>query len=283
MKQSPLRSTTRRQFLGALGATGLTLSLNPLPTAMAAEKRRVPIGLELYSLRNECKDNLAGMLEAVAKIGYKGVEFAGYHGHSAKDLRAMLDKNGLVTCGTHTPYEAVLGDKLNETIEFNQTIGNKFVIVPSMNAKSKAEWIEKGKLFNELADKLRAHGMFIGYHSHAHDFHMVDGESTWDIFAQHTKPQVILLLDTGNCADGGAEPLAVLKKHPGRTKSIHIKPHGSGQDSVIGEDKLPWKDIFAFCDAPGGTQWYVIEHESSKDPLDAVKRSFEALKQFGKV
>ena len=108
------------------------------------------------------------MLTAVSRIGYKGVEFAGYHGRSAQELRKMLDDNGLVACGTHTPYETVLEDKLKATVEFNRTIGNKFLIVPWMGCSSKSDWQAKAKLFNETADKLKPDGMSIGYHAHAH-------------------------------------------------------------------------------------------------------------------
>src|SRR6266550_211247 len=98
----------------------MTLGLAP---AFAAESRKkIPIGLQLYSLRVECQKDLPGMLAEVSKIGYMGVEFAGYHGRTAKELRKMLDDNSLVTEGTHTPYESIQGEKLKETIEFNHAI-----------------------------------------------------------------------------------------------------------------------------------------------------------------
>ena len=234
-------------------------------------------------MRKECEADLPGTLAAVAKIGYKGVEFAGYHGRNAKELRKLLDDNSLVACGTHTPYQTVLEDKLKETVEFNQTIGNKFLIVPSMSASSAQGWLDKAKLFNEIAEKLKPDGMFVGYHSHAGDFKKVDDQATWDIFATNTKPEVILQLDVGNCLDGGGDPIAELKKFPGRTRSIHIKAQGAGPEAVIGEDKQDWKQIFGICESTGGTEWYVVEHESSKDPVDAVKRSFSALQKMGKV
>ena len=136
--------------------------------AAPAAAHKIPVGLQLYSLREECKKDLPGMLTAVSRIGYKGVEFAGYHGRSAQELRKMLDDNGLVACGTHTPYETVLEDKLKATVEFNRTIGNKFLIVPWMVCSSKSDWQAKAKLFNETADKLKPDGMSIGYHAHAH-------------------------------------------------------------------------------------------------------------------
>src|SRR5882672_2433351 len=114
MNQDSSSEFNRREFLrcGASGVAGVSLGLGLVSKAGAAAGKKVPIKLQLYSLREQCKTDLPGMLAAVSKIGYKGVEFAGYHGRSAKDLRKMLDDNGIVACGTHTPYESVLGDTL---------------------------------------------------------------------------------------------------------------------------------------------------------------------------
>jgi sugar phosphate isomerase/epimerase len=277
-------AVTRREFLGAVGVAGAAVSLGVAPLAQAAPEKKIPVGLQLYSLREECKTDLPGMLTAVSKIGYRGVEFAGYHGRSAKELRKMLDDNGIVACGTHTPYDSIQGDKLKETIEFNHIIGNKFLIVPWMNeTKSKQEWLDRARLFNDVAAKVRTSGMWVGYHAHAHDFKQIDGVSAWDLFFGNTKPEVIMQLDTSNCCEGGADPVVVLKKYPGRARTIHIKANGGGPEAVSGEDKVNWKAVFAFCEGPGKTQWYVVEHETSKAPLDTVKRSFEALRKLGKV
>ncbi|MGD0538565.1 MAG: sugar phosphate isomerase/epimerase [Verrucomicrobiota bacterium] len=272
----------RRDFLhrSALGVAGLAVSLNAVAQTAG---RKIPIGLQLYSVRDQCAKDLPGTLAAVAKIGYKNVEFAGYHGRSAKDLRQLLDDNGLKACGTHTPYESVLGDKLKETIEFNHVIGNRFLIVPWMEGKSKQAWLDHAKLFNELADKVKAERQFVGYHAHAHDFEKFDGESAWDLFFGNTKAEVIMQLDTSNCREGGADPVAVLQKYPGRARTIHIKASGGGAEAVIGEDKVDWPAVFAWCESKGGTRVYVVEHETSKDPIDAARRNFEALKKMGKV
>jgi len=274
---------TRREFAKTISVAGITFGAGLPILSRAAAAGKIPVGVQLYSVRDQCRKDLPGTLAAVAKIGYKGVEFAGYWGRTAKELREMLDENGIVACGTHTPYESVLEDKLKETIEFNRTIGNKFLIVPSMSAGSRQEWLDKAKLFNEIADKVKPEGMAIGYHAHAHDFKKFDGENAWDLFFGNTKAEVIMQLDTSNCADGGADPVEVLKKYPGRVRTIHIKAHGGGAEAVIGEDKINWKEVFAFCEGPGKTDWYVLEHETSRDPLDAVKRSYEALKKLGKV
>ena len=273
---------SRREFLkcAAAGAMLTGLGWPALRAAQAAKK--TPIGLQLYSVRNECEKNLPSVLEAVGKMGFNGVEFAGYYGRKAPELRKLLDDNGLVCCGTHTPYESVSANNLAATIEFNRVIGNKFLIVPYMEAKSRQGWLDKAKEFNELADKVKAEGMSTGYHAHGGDFKKYDGETAWDLFFGNTKPEVIMQLDTSNCMEGGADPVAVLKKYPGRAKTIHIKEFGGAKDAVIGGGVIKWPEIFALCEA-GGTEWYIIEHErGGPDTIGDVKRCLEAVHKMGR-
>jgi sugar phosphate isomerase/epimerase len=273
--------TSRRDFLKAsvLGAAALSIGL---PELLAAGKK-VPVGLQLYSIREACAKDLPKTLEAVAKIGYKGVEFAGYHNHSAKDLRKMLDDNGLVACGTHTALETIQPDKLQETIEFNQTIGNKFLIVPYMEPKGKEGWLAMAKLFNEQAVKAKAAKMQIGYHAHSHDFTKIDGTSCWDLFFGNTTDDVIMQLDTSNCKDGGADPVEVLKKYAKRAHTIHLKEWGGPKDAVIGQGEVDFKSVFELCEKNHVTKWYVVEHEREGDAIENVRRCFEGMKKLGKV
>jgi sugar phosphate isomerase/epimerase len=277
----------RRNFLqlSALTMAGTSLGL----AGYAADKlgivarMKIPVGLELYSVRNECKEDFPGTVAKVAKIGYRGVEFAGYWGRSAKDIRKMLDDNGLVACGSHTPYEDLLSNKIDATIEFNQVIGNKFIICPYMVGKTREDWLARAKMFNDLADKLKPLGLWTGYHAHSHDFQKIGDQTAWDIFFGNTKAEVIMQLDTSNCCDGGADPVEVLNRYPGRVRSIHIKPNGGGPEAIIGEDKINWAGVFEFCETRGNTQWYVVEHETSKNPLTTVARTYEKLKELGKA
>lgn len=276
------------KLAGAAGAAlglglGSGLGLAGCATKKSAGRKKIPVGVQLYSVRENCQTDFPGTIAAIAQMGYAGVEFAGYWNYSAPEIRQWLDNDGIVACGSHTPYEMVQPDKLAATIEFNQTIGNHFIIVPDMTAKTRAKWIDRAKEFSDLAAQLKPLGLSIGYHSHWHDFHPVDDGLPWEIFGENTSPDVILQLDTSNCCDGGADPLTELKKFPGRTRSIHIKPNGGGPEAVIGEDKINWPAIFEYCETEGGTQWYVMEHESSKTPLETMRRTYAALKKFGKV
>lgn len=257
---------------------------------------KTPIGVQLFSVREECAKDLPKTLEAIAKMGYAGAEFAGYYDYSAADLRKMLDSVGLKCCGTHIGLDTLLGDNLKATVEFNQTIGNRFLIVPWLDEArraDKASCTETGKVFNDIADKLAPFGMQTGYHNHHAEFKPVGGETPWDSLFLATKPSVVMQLDTGNALAGGADLIGILKKFPGRSTTLHLKPYSpsaaqgkdmeAGFKPLIGEDDVPWKDIFGLVEGAGGTDWYIVEYESDAfPPLDAVERCLKVLRGWGK-
>jgi sugar phosphate isomerase/epimerase len=90
-------------------------------------------------------------------------------------------------------------------------------------------------------------------------------------------------LDTGNCLGGGGDPVAVLKRYPGRATTIHLKEHGGPRGAPVGEGDMPWKEIFELCESTGGTEWYIVEQESyATAPLEVVRRCLENLRKMGK-
>ena len=95
---------------------------------------KIPIGLQVYSVRNEAQKDLAGVLAQVAEMGYEGVEFAGYYNWPAEKIRKVLDQHNLKCCGTHTGVPAMMGDEFAKTVEFNKIIGNKNLIAPQRHA-----------------------------------------------------------------------------------------------------------------------------------------------------
>ncbi len=280
---------TKREFLkkGAAAACAVSGPVTAL-AAVTEERKKIPVALQLYSVRNECAKDLVGTVMAVGKMGYRGVEFAGYYGRDAKALRKLLDEAGLKCCGTHIALETLLGDNLPKTIEFNKILGNQFLIVPSLpekRRKSRQAWEETADIFSELADKVKPYGMRVGYHNHNVEFTPIDGEIPWDIFFNRAKKEVVIQFDTGNGVDVGGHPMLFLKKHPGRVASIHVKPYSiSKPNALLGEDELPWKEIFKVCETIGGTEWYIIEYESDAyPPLVSVEKSLEVMRRWGKA
>jgi sugar phosphate isomerase/epimerase len=252
----------------------------------------IPIALQLYSVRGECEQDLAACLEAVADIGYVGAEPWGYNGeklewlgHPVVDVRRMFDDHGLTCCGIHLMTGALLGDNLQRTIELNQTLGNRFLIVAADKPRmsSRATIMELAGILDDVADQLAPLGLATGYHAHPFDFATVDGEIAWDILFSHTKREVIMQMDIGNCANGDGDPIAMLREYPGRTRTLHLKDFGGGPDAVIGEGKADWDTIFSLCDAQHPVEWYVVEegHQGGLG-FDIPRRSLEALRRMGK-
>lgn len=274
---------SRRDVLrfGALAAASFAL-----PAVARAEEpaKKIPIGLQLYSLRKELAQDFEPVIRRVGKMGYQGVEFAGYYGWDKRpaELRKLLDDSGLKCCGTHTALNTLVGDNLKRTVELHQVLGNTFLICPSLSAKDAAGWEDLARRFNDISQRLAESGMFTGYHSHAGDFKQYDGKTAWEIFFDNTRPQVIHQLDTGNTLDGGGDPLALIRQYPGRTKSTHIKEHGAPPDAPIGEGKIDWKTMFEAYESVGGTEWYIVEHETSHNPLKTVKECLDNLHKMGR-
>jgi len=247
----------------------------------------IPIGLQLYSIREACAEDLPGTLAAVAKMGYDGVEFAGYHGRSAAELRRMVGDLGLSVCGTHIGLQTLMGDEFERTVEFNRELGNTFLIVPGLSKErtaSRAAWLETAGIFNEIAGKLRPHGMYTGYHNHSIEFAALDGEMPWDTFFGNTKPEVVMQIDLGNCLHGNADPVPFLERYPGRALTVHLKEYSKANDrALIGEGDVRWSDAFRVCETTGKTQWYIVEQESyAYPPLECVDRCLQALRKMGK-
>ncbi|MBM3493755.1 MAG: sugar phosphate isomerase/epimerase [Armatimonadetes bacterium] len=243
------------------------------------------IGLQLYSVREECAKDLPGVLKAVAQMGYEGVEFAGYHGKSAEEIKKLLDENKLVCCGTHTSLESLLGEEFDKTVAFNKTIGNRFLIVPGLAAertKSKEAWLATAKLFNEVSAKLQPHQMWVGYHNHSSEFKPLDGELPWDTFFGNTDRRVVMQFDTGNALAGGAEAVPFIRKYPGRALTVHVKEHSKTNDkALIGEGDVPWKELIPLLRTTGRTRWLIVEQESyAFPPMECVAKCLPKLKEL---
>lgn len=246
----------------------------------------LPIGLQLYSIRQNTATDLAGSLAAVAEMGYAGVEFAGFFDWSAPDLRRALDDLGLVCCGAHIGIQTLLPDVFEETVEFQRTLGNQFLIVPGLPAEytgSVANYRRTAALFNDLAARLAPHGMYVGYHCHAGDFAPVEGEIPWEILAESTDDRVVLQMDTGNCLAGGGDPVAYLRKYPGRALTVHLKAdYAHQEEALIGEGDQDYAAIFAACREVAGAQWYIVEQESYPvTPLESVRSCLSNLRKMG--
>jgi len=278
---------SRRQVL----KMGSGLALGGGLSAALAAKKNVPIALQLYSLRDDCKADIVKVIAAVGKMGFQGVEFygwGGYFGRSAKELRQLLDDQNLKPVSDHISPNMLEGDKLRSTVEFHQTMGTKILTLSSLAGSKQAQataqfWKDSAKKVSELAARLKPYGMRLGFHNHPGEFtRLPDGSLPWELFFDNASKDVVQQLDLGSVLRGGADPAVYLKRYRRRTPTLHMKDYAAGKDKVlIGEGDVKWKEIVKLAGSVGGIEWYIVEQESYPyPPLESVQRSFENLKKI---
>jgi len=288
---------TRRSFIGAMSAAGAACAL----PSLGALKPVGNVALQLYSIRDYIRKNgIEKALADVAAIGYKGVEFAGYWGKNAKQLKKILDDNGLVACGTHVGRGDFGPDKVKATCEFNLEFGNTTIICPGGgNFPGKGQNLDDFlkmlvEYYNKAAVDAAKFGCKIGLHNHTGEFDrkLKDGTTYWDYFFSNTTKNVCMQQDVGWTTCAGYDPCEQYVKYPGRSPSLHAKENGMGKgvkkfDAILGQPGQPgakgveWDRLFKATDKDG-VKWYVVECERHAGSLAAVKPSFEFLKAKGR-
>ncbi len=283
---------TRRNVIKAAGLGAFAWAW-PKGVRTAAAAAGIPIAVQLYSVRGGCQKDFDAALEQVAKMGFEGVEFAGYYGYQNKpaELRKRLDGLKLKAAGTHISTALFRDDALQNTIEFHQAIGCNFLIVPGDAAftdpeKSKA----LAEVFNRAAEALKPHGMACGFHNHTAEFRKDGNKTYWDLFAERTVKDVVLQQDCGWTAAAGLDPVEYVKKYPGRTRTVHFKPTvveadkgKSDKKAILGQDSVDWAAVYAACSAVGGTEWIIVEQETYPDEKPAMECTAESLAGLNRI
>ncbi len=276
------QNMNRRDFLTLSAAAALL----PVSLAAAAKWKKIPIATQAWCVRKQMKDDIPGTLKAVAELGYQGIELENAFGKSGAEWRKYLDEARLKACGFHHSMNELRGDKLKASIEYNQAIGNRNLIIRSLPREvytSKDLLLKTTTEINEIAAQLQPHKLRIGYHNHTTDFNKFGADYWWNLFADQTKKNVILQFDTGNASEmEGVSVLDFLKRNKGRTISMHVKPFSKkSPDAFLGDDELDWKQIMTTVETVGGLEWYIIEYERDAfPPLEALKANLERFKKM---
>jgi sugar phosphate isomerase/epimerase len=248
----------------------------------------IPVGLELYSVREGLKQDLDGTLRAVAKMGYQCVEFYApyfeWTDEQTKHVRKLLDDLGMRCYSTHNSSTFLSPDNINHARDKNMTLGSRYIVIASVQPQPAPDgWGAVADLLNSAADSLASSGLKPGYHNHTAEFTPANGVRPMDVIAKNTKPSVMLQLDVGTCLEAGSDPVAWIKANPGRIRSLHCKDWspdpGKGYQVLFGEGKADWKQIFAAAESVGGVEFYLVEQEGSRfSELDTAGKCLEAFR-----
>jgi sugar phosphate isomerase/epimerase len=292
----------RRAFLQT---TLVAAAATSLPRGAFAQQRRIErVGLQLYSVRDLMKADVPGTLAKVAAIGFKEVEFAGLFGQAPKDVRAMLDKNGLTAPASHVDW-ATVEKRLPETLETAKVLGHQYIIVPWVGEEERKQpdiWKRAADLFNKAGADSQKAGIQFAYHQHGFEFvpsKALGGKLPYDYLLENTDPKLVTMeLDICWTVAAEQDPVAYFKKYPGRFPLIHVKdwlkdgsdakPYAgalgpgtkfTGRMTNVGGGSVDWKRVFA-ASQQGGVKHFIVEHDEPKSPINDLGASFKYVQEL---
>jgi sugar phosphate isomerase/epimerase len=316
----------RRTFIrnSAAAAAGVTLLNSGFVSRRAAISR--DIGIQLYTMAKPLSDDFTGTIRKLAEFGYKNLEFAGpyyfspeeelknnplvavmglsgygYHGHTPKEIRMMLDDLGLVSTSAHIS-DSSLKYNIDEAIEAANIIGQKYILSPAFMGQTPDEYKAAAELYNGFGEKCKAGGIRYGYHTHNGEFAVYDGVTLFDILVKETDPELVCFeLDLFWAAVAGVDVVKLVKQYPGRVKLLHIKDMTQKMDkayttfdpsknmdilmqlmrnqTIIGEGVIDFKSILSQVDDAGIDQLF-IESDFPPEPMKFAEQSAINLKKI---
>ena len=286
----------RRVFLGTVGAAALA------PRALWAASIK-KVGMQLYTVRDALGKDFDGTIAKVAAIGYKEVEFAGYYGRSAAELRDVLKRHGLKSPAAHIDYPTVSApDKWAKALDDAGTIGHRYLVNPWIDESLRKQpdfWKRAADTYNTAAAAAQKHGIQFCYHNHNFEFYPTAdtaGKSPMDILLETCDPKLVQIeLDLCWIASTGKDPLDYFTRYPGRFPLVHVKglrkvPPASPNPAPIPEvlkdvtdvgteDAVDWKRIFAHS-KQAGIKHYFVEHDVPKDAFASLKASYDYVSKL---
>ena len=271
----------RRSFLETVTGAGLLASR----LSWAADTRKIEkVGVQLYTVRDAMEKDFDGTLAKVAAIGYREVEFAGYFERSPKDVKAALDRAGLISPSAHF-NNSYLGDQWPGVLESAHRIGQQYIVCSSIDEKTRQQpgsWPSIAETFNRAGEAARRAGIQFAYHNHSFEFAPVDGKLPYDILLNGTDPNLVKMeMDLYWIVNAGADPLAYFNRYPGRFPLVHVKGRARNGDmtDVAADNSIDWKTLFAQSDK-AGIRHYFVEQDNPTSPFDSIRASFSYLEQL---
>jgi sugar phosphate isomerase/epimerase len=241
------------------------------------------IGLQLYTIREITEKDFFGALRRVAQIGYDGVEFAGYHGAAADDLKSLLDDTGLEAAGAHIGVDVAEKDLPNQ-IAYASAIGCPALVVPGFWGVdyNRATFERMADLFNRAGERCRAAGLRFLYHIHGHEFVDIGGQTGMDLLFERTDPALVAFEpDTYWVEHAGVNAVEFAARYGARCPYFHLKDTRSREpfrDTEIGDGVI---DIAGVIRAAPQAEWLIVEQEAFDRPhMESIQISLQNIRKM---
>jgi len=297
----------RRDFLKSGMAVAATAALSP--SLLSARPFGQPVGIQLYTVKDELTKNFDGTLKKVAAIGYKEVEAAGFYNKSASEFRKAVEGAGMTIPSAHYSLQELL-EGFDAKLAFAHELGLKYIICSfpfvanpgRFHAEKYYEEISRGitlddwkwnfDQFNRLGEKSKKAGFQFGYHNHNLEFRTLNGVLVYDEMLRSTDPALVKMeMDIGWVAGAGHDPVVYLEKFPQRYELLHVKDikpgppttEGEGNGSTeLGSGTIDWKKVMAAVKKASVKHYFVEQEDPFADHpvMDAIKIDYEFLSKF---
>ena len=284
--------TQRREFLKFLGATAAAGAFAPQDAFAAATDelsaaRLRKIGVQLYSVRGTMEqEGVEATLARIARIGYREVEFAGYFGRSATQIRDTLKSTGLVSPSVHVPLQLIKSPDFPKFVDNAALIGHKWINLAWLAPPERGS----AEKYNAHADALlaaqkvaRAAGLTMGYHNHEFEFDPLGSTNGYEILLDRTKGSGIQFeMDLYWMSVAGKDPVSYWTRFPGQFPIVHVKDSAGAPTNAmrsVGAGTINWASLFEQRKLAGIEHFYV-EHDNPPDPWASITASMAYLKRL---
>jgi hydroxypyruvate isomerase len=282
LRNSGLTLGTAALGTAALGNLALPRSARP---ASSLSSSLGPLGVQLYTVRLAMQSDFEGTLQKVAAAGYSQVEFAGLFGHSASDVRGMLDRSRLTAPSMHVPFES-LDAGWDRTLDNARSLGCRYVVVPSIPGAQHAsidDYRRAADKFTRGAEAAAKAGLGFAYHNHDIDFAPVEYRLPFDVLMESSDPKLVgMELDLYWMVRAGQDPLRYFNRWPGRCKLVHVKDTQGGPEhrmTEVGSGIIDWPPLLAHARA-AGVEHFIVEQDEAAEPLASMATSFSYLRDL---
>ena len=272
----------RRDFIATAAGAIAGFKAGSALAQSASSGKLGAIGVQLYTFRDMMKKSVPRTLAAVARAGYKEVEFAGYFNTPVPHLRKMLDDNGLKSPSSHVSMDDI-GALYEVHLENANVLGQKYITVAWIDAHERTldGYRRIADRFNAAGIKARGEGVQLAFHNHAYGFDPIGGRIPYDILLQGTeRDNLVMEADVFWMRQAKQDPLAWFAKYPGRFHMLHLKDMGPPPKNRmldVGKGVMDWKTIVSKAKA-AGARHYFVEHDDTKDPATSIRNSLRYLR-----